>query len=317
MNILFLFVDGIGLGADDPTVNPLAALSLPSFERLSGGARWIEGAPSVHDPDCLFTAIDANLGMDGLPQSGTGQATLFTGVNCARVAERHYGPFPHSKTRPVIQSKNIFRQVERLFPDEEAPAAFANAYPERFFAYAQRRGRWTVTTLAAIHSKARIRTTTDLRDGMAVPADLLGRGWPEEVEGSIMPADELEAARRLLRLAARHRFTLFEYYLTDKAGHNRSARQARDVLKSLDRLLGALFDEPASAGTLLLLTSDHGNMEDLSTKSHTRNRVPFAARGPGAGRLDAVRSLTDVTPALLLWLEGAEVPSTAPRGRMT
>lgn len=304
MNILFLFVDGIGLGPDDPNVNPFAALRLPSFEALSGGYRWIEGVPETRSPAHRFAAIDSNLGMEGLPQSGTGQATLFTGVNCARLAGRHYGPFPHSKTKAVIRDRNVFRRLEALFPEDDEPAAFANAYPQRFFGYAEERDRWTVTTLCSLHSRTRVRSTDDLRNGLAVPADLTGRRWPDPVDDETMPVDERDAARRLLRLTSRHRFTLFEYFLTDKAGHKRSQAQARTVLESLDRLIGTLLGEVDTEETLLLLTSDHGNLEDLSTKSHTRNRVPFAAYGRGADRFEGVRSLVDVTPAVLAALSG-------------
>jgi bisphosphoglycerate-independent phosphoglycerate mutase (AlkP superfamily) len=48
-----------------------------------------------------------------------------------------------------------------------------------------------------------------------------------------------------------------------------------------------------------VLTSDHGNMEDLSTGSHTRNPVPLLARGPQARRFAAAESIADVTPAIL------------------
>ncbi|MDO9170716.1 MAG: hypothetical protein Q7W29_02680, partial [bacterium] len=56
----------------------------------------------------------------------------------------------------------------------------------------------------------------------------------------------------------------------------------------------------AAPETLVLLTSDHGNLEDLSTRSHTRNPVPLLAWGPGAATLLArCTRLDEVTPALL------------------
>ena len=62
----------------------------------------------------VFRAIDARLGVEGLPQSGTGQAALFTGVNAPRLAGRHYGPYPHSKTRPALTADNVFSRILRL-----------------------------------------------------------------------------------------------------------------------------------------------------------------------------------------------------------
>lgn len=299
MNILFLFIDGIGLGPDDPRVNPFAAASLPAFERLSGRRPWLASTPPVARADLVFKPVDANLGLEGLPQSGTGQAALFTGVNCAKVAGRHYGPFPHSKTKDVIAKSNIFTQLKALFPTDAEPSAFANAYPQRFFRYVKERDRWTVTTRCCLESGTRIRGRDDLRAGLAVPADITGAKWPESVAEDEMPGDEDTAARRLLDIADQHRFSLFEYFLTDKAGHAQSSEWGRAVLDSLDRLLRALLDKMDSERTLLMITSDHGNLEDMSTKSHTRNSVPFVAYGRGADRFGDVASLVDVTPAIV------------------
>lgn len=304
MNILFLFIDGIGLGSNDPDVNPFAGSRLTAFERLSLGQPWLASARDVIEEDLAFKAIDANLEMEGLPQSGTGQATLFTGVNCARVAGRHYGPFPHSQTKQVIAEKNVFTQLATLFPDDAEPSAFANAYPQRFFEYAEERDRWTVTTRCCLESGTRIRGRDDLLSGLAVPADLTGSKWPEDIVDGEMPADVPTSAQRLLDIAVQHRFTLFEYFYTDKAGHAQSLRRGRTVLESLDLLLGTLLSRMDPAEVLLLLTSDHGNLEDLSTKSHTRNAVPFVAHGHGASRFADVDSLVDVTPAIVRFFEG-------------
>ena len=304
MHILFLFVDGIGLG-ERAAHNPFATLQLPAFERLAGGQRWLRAFDPVREEAALFQSIDPRLGMEGLPQSGTGQATLLTGINCAEVAGRHYGPYPHSKTKSVIAERNLFKQVEELYPDETEPAAFANAYPDRFFDYVERTDRWTVTTRCCLESGARIRGSRDLAEGLAVPADLTGSGWPERFRREDMPGTEEEAARRLIRIASRHRLTLFEYFLTDKAGHRQSTEEAERVLRALDRLLGELLHAMDFAEMLLVLTSDHGNLEDLSTKTHTLNDVPFAARGAGAGRLSTISGLQDVTPALVDLMRGS------------
>lgn len=302
MHILFLFVDGIGLGVDDPDVNPFARFWLPSIEELADGQRWLASSRAVRRSELVFGAIDANLELEGLPQSGTGQATLFTGVNCARVAGRHYGPYPHSKTKAVIAEQNMFTQLHSLFPDEDEPSAFANAYPQRFFDYVNERDRWTVTTRCCLDSGTRIRGRDDLRAGMAVPADLTGMKWPEATLDGEMPSDEAAAAQRLLAISAQHRLTLFEYFQTDKAGHAQSFDRSREVLEMLDHLISGLLHEMNAATTLLLITSDHGNLEDLSTKSHTRNPVPLIAYGHRADVFADVESLIDVTPTILQYL---------------
>jgi 2,3-bisphosphoglycerate-independent phosphoglycerate mutase len=48
------------------------------------------------------------------------------------------------------------------------------------------------------------------------------------------------------------------------------------------------------------VTSDHGNMEDMSVKSHTHNPVPALIWGPEAGRLAAgVKRLEDFAALFL------------------
>ena len=78
----------------------------------------------------------------------------------------------------------------------------------------------------------------------------------------------------------------------------------------MQALLAALERDGALERTLVLLTSDHGNLEDLTTRSHTRNPIPLMAWGRGAARfLDRVDDLTGVTPAILDALDQGRRPS--------
>ena len=65
----------------------------------------------------------------------------------------------------------------------------------------------------------------------------------------------------------------------------------------------ALLDELAgdlARDTLVLLCSDHGNLEDASTRRHTTNPVPLLAWGAGAAEFVApLARLDEVTPAIL------------------
>ena len=297
-SLLFVFLDGVGLG-EDTDHNPLATLSLPAFERLAGGQRWLRTSEAVGRPGHVFRAIDARLGVEGLPQSGTGQAALFSGINAPRLAGRHYGPYPHSKTRAALATENVFSRLLRLdFPLEE-PVAFANAYPARFFEYARQRDRWTVTTRCCLDADVRIRSLTELDAGLALTADLTGQAWRDRLGLDVRVISEEDAGARFVELTRRHAFTLFEYYLTDKAGHSRDPERAKDVLRALDRFFAGLLGASDEARDLLIVTSDHGNLEDLSVKSHTLNAVPLIAYGRGAHYFRDVHDLTDVTPAVV------------------
>jgi hypothetical protein len=287
--VLFVFVDGVGLGDDDPGHNPLA-VDRPGLLAMSGGVRWVSGVGKQANGG-VFRPIDACLGVEGFPQSGTGQATLFTGENCARLAGRHYGPFPHSTSRPVLRSRSIFA---RIGADR---CAFANAFPPRYFEVLRARDRWPVTTRACLDAGVPVRTLAELRAGDAIAADLTGRGLRDMgLDVEVMTPGG--TAANALRLAGRHRLTVVEIFHTDKAGHARDRAAADRVLDDLDAFLSALVSERPD-GLLVVLTSDHGNIEDLRVQTHTRNPVPFAALGPGAERLSGVGSLVDVTPALV------------------
>ena len=297
--LVFIFVDGLGLGSNDPEINPLIRFDFPTFKHLAGDQSFIASSPDVIRDRHVFKSIDANLSVDGLPQSGTGQATIFTGVNCARLAGKHYGPFPHSTSAEVIKSKNIFSRLMDSGKAKSTELAFANTYPQRFFSYVDRTNRWTVTTRCCMSAGILIRTTTHLSQGNGVAADITGEGLLR-IEPDIPIFDENSAAGNLLRVAAEMRFTLFEYFHTDKAGHSQSFDRAEKRLKSLDAFFGALLAQ-LDDETLILITSDHGNIEDLSTKSHTRNNVPLIAFGPDARHFAQIEDLSGIAEQIVSW----------------
>ncbi len=287
-HILFVFLDGLGLGANNPEINPLAH-SWPALESLNNGNPWTIESNSL-------LGIDANLDMDGLPQSGTGQASLFTGINCAHLAGRHFGPYPHSKTKSVIAEKNIFQQLIEKDIDK-SELAFANAYPDRFFSFVEKTGRWTVTTLCCKSSGIKLRTKKDVLEGQAVTADLTGKGWLRA--GHDLPhITAKEAGRRVAHIAKQNRFTLFEYYLTDKAGHGLDMDRAMRCVEDVDHLFAGISESLDFEESLLLVTSDHGNLEDISVKTHTRNFVPLVKKGICSAHFSEVSSLTDIVPKI-------------------
>jgi 2,3-bisphosphoglycerate-independent phosphoglycerate mutase len=292
-SLFFLFVDGIGLGpAGDQ--NPFSMVSLPGFQKMSDGAAWVaNGHESRTSQDLTFRSIDARLGIDGLPQSGTGQSTLFTGINCAALAGRHWGPFPHTSSRPILAEESIFARLGA------GNAAFANAYPERFFRLSAERDRWSTTTRCCLDAGVTIRTLDHLRAGEAIAADLTGEGLARVAESPVEPVSEEQAAQAIARLCRSFPLVVAEYFHTDKAGHAQDMGAASRCLQSIDRFLSALLERLDWSRITFVLTSDHGNLEDLSVKTHTMNPVPLLVRGPGAPRFAEVTDLTGVAPAIL------------------
>jgi len=293
--LLFVFLDGVGLGPAGPE-NPFSAREDSAFRRLAGGAAWTRALTETTAPDHLVRPLDATLGVEGLPQSGTGQATLFTGVNCAERVGRHFGPFPHSATYGVLDHENLFHRVQTLRPDDQ-PAAFANAFPPQFFEAASR--RWTVTTRCCAGAGVPLRDLDALQANRAVAADLTAEAWRDALDLDVAPRAASQAAQALVATHRDHLCTLFEYFQTDKVGHGRGDLSPEAIMDRLDQFLGRLLDLLDPARDTLLVTSDHGNVEDPRHTQHTRNPVPLFVRGWAAPYFEDARDLTDVTPCIV------------------
>ena len=274
------FVDGLGLGSPDPAVNPVQAEVCPRLVELLESAR----------------PVDACLGVDGLPQSATGQTALLTGVNAARLMGRHIEGFPGRRLVEIVSTHNIFRMLKEM----GLSATFANGYFVADSTEAAASQPKSVTTVATLSSFGEVRNKADIECGQAVYQDLTRETLRARGYKGALITPEL-AALHLLDIAGKHRFTLFEYFQTDRAGHRGDFEVARRVLRKFDLFLDAIMNEVTNRGDLsLVLTSDHGNIEDLGTIGHTLNPVPFAVAGPGACELkNRVASLLDVTPAIV------------------
>lgn len=305
MRVLMLFLDGVGIGVRDPDVNPLFAARMSAFRSLLGGELPSLRHQRISSSTATLIPLDATLGIDGLPQSGTGQTALFTGVNGAALVGRHFGPHPYSTLRPIIEERNIFRRLR----EAGKSVLFANAFPERFFDYVNgKRSRLTVTTFSCLSCGLPLLREQELAVGGAISADITNEGWHALGYPALASVTPEEAGKRLARLSCNHDFVLFEYWKTDHAGHSMNRQEARTVLETFDGMLGGIVSEIDRQDSLLLITSDHGNIEDLSIKTHTRHPVPlvlygarqreFARRVERYGRAD----LTDVAPAILEFL---------------
>jgi 2,3-bisphosphoglycerate-independent phosphoglycerate mutase len=320
--ILLLFLDGVGLGDDDAARNPLAAARLPTCRALLDGAAPVRGAAPHRGAGALLLGLDATFGVPGLPQSGTGQTALLTGQPAPRLVGRHMGPWVPTRLRPLLAAESILARAAAAGLD----VAFANAYPEELFgrpapapapgAAAPRpftpprahRGRpdrlplpLRVGPAFAAHAAGLlVRHTPALARGDAVASELTNDGWRDRLRRTSLPAiDAAAAGRNLARIAARHHLTLFAHYATDTAGHLRELAPAVRAIERVDAFLaGVLAALPGDV--LLVIASDHGNLEDAGA-AHTRNPALFLAAGAGHDRLAAggLRTLADVAPALL------------------
>lgn len=294
--VLLLFVDGLGLAPAGPR-NALSEANTPVLASLLGGPLVLES--TVRRSDLVLAPIDACLGVEGLPQSATGQTALFTGVNGARELGRHVTGFPGPRLRAMVSEHGIFGRAVAA----GLAVTFANAYSREYLeAYERGARRPSVTTCALAASGLPFRTFEDLERGRAVSWDITrerfaGAGGFGPGGARVVIEPEV-AGRHLAALTGEHRLTVFETFLTDLAGHGRFGLSAAEALRRIDGLIAGYLEQ-APSGATLILTSDHGNIEDSVSRSHTRNPVPLLAVGPLAPRLADLESILDVTPCIL------------------
>ena len=146
---------------------------------------------------------------------------------------------------------------------------------------------------------ARLMTSSTLD---ALSADFTGQGLRERLNLPDIPVITLaEAGKRLANLSQVHHFSLFEYWLSDYAGHAQDMPAACRLLRDFDRVIAALLEEWDFEKGLIVITSDHGNLEDLSTRRHTLNDVPCLVIGDEGMRrrfVQDLRDLTGIAPAI-------------------
>ena len=262
--MFFLFVDGLGLPAGPSPVHPGA---LPTLFALARGA-------------------DAGLGVAGLPQSGTGQTTLLTGVNAARVLGRHFGPFPGGTLRKLLAKKSLFAslQVEGL------PWLFANSYSARYLTRLDRKPAFA--SAFALAARAAGQPLLNADDARALDPLL---------------ADPRTTAREVRERLKDHALVALEVFMLDYAGH-RAPEAIPELLARLEAFLAALvhLDVP------FLLASDHGNAEEPGHPHHTHNPAILAAHGLKG---PAPAELVGVKKALLWEIKNRRLkPADAGRG---
>ena len=286
-SVLLFFIDGLGIGTRGP-FNPLD--NLPDAAPL---AVFQNEAPETF-LDGIVVPTDPRLGIEGRPQSASGQTTILTGINAPATLGYHKQGFPNKPLLEIIGRHSIFRQ---LTDAGVQPITFANAYTSRFF---DERPRWISATTAAVEAAGlHFRNVDDVRNGNAVFMDFTNRILIERgVDVSIRT--EEEAAEVLAGIASGNRFTLYEYFITDKVGHEQDMPKAKEVLTSLARFIRELLIRLDLKRTTVILTSDHGNIEDLSSRNHTLHAVPTIIWGAQREQIAArIKNLADITPAIV------------------
>ena len=296
--VLFIFLDGIGLAAAGSS-NPFSIFETPGIDRILGRPLTLEGV-GLHGR-ALLLPVDATLGVEGLPQSATGQTALFTGENASQQLGHHATGLPGPMTRAIIERGNLFGWAR----DMGFSATFANAYTPSYLEAVQSRARRpSVTTTALMNAGLEPRGLDHLKRNRAVSWDIRRDHFAKQLEIVLPTVSAREAGRHLATLAGSHDLTVYESFLTDLAGHQRIGFDAHDAIVRVDGLLAGVA-ESVSAGTTVVMTSDHGNFEVLDDRRHTRNPLQSLAFGTRAEMFNGITSILEVTPRILSCLDGA------------
>lgn len=290
-----IFIDGVGIGENDPSKNIFFKRDFKFLNNVFGEIPHLNNQLIEKDGKYIFPT-DACLGVDDLPQSGTGQTSIFCGINAPKILGRHFGPFPHSTLVPQIQKLNIFKSLLDL----NKKVTFANAYPKAFFDYiASGKKRLNVTSLSCLLANVPLKNEEDLKNGDALSAEIDNSRWVTKLDYDLPIITPQLAAQRLLKLSDQNDFTLFEYFYTDHIGHFRIKDIADEILQTLDEFLFYILSNLPEELTLLIC-SDHGNIEDMSVKMHTRNPALTIAAGKYARRLATeIKDISQIKNSLL------------------
>ena len=303
MRVAILFTDGVWVGPNEAATNPLARSNYLLSQFSDGTGTALPASGSRHDVDTTF-------GVPGRPQSASNQTAIFTGRPAPSLIGRHVLGYPNESLRVLIAAHSIVRRVTQA----GRSATFANAYPAGYLdalglrrrasegadvtipTRFLRRLKASASTLAMSAGGVELRTLDDARRD---------EGLTHDVDGSSAARRKLvvplrspqEAAAVFWRLSAD--FTLFEHYLADEAGHDQDLAAAERALSTFDAFARAVI-EHRPADCQVLICSDHGNVEDLSTRSHTRN--PVAVLSFGKAPLPPMETVADVGAAALTLL---------------
>lgn len=296
-----IFLDGFGIG-DRTHTNPYLSAATPFMDHLLGGHLLFSDVSAIVGQSAVMIPTDACLGVAGLPQSATGQTTIWTGINAAQAVGRHVNKYPTRELKNIIANHSIMKILNQA----GKKVTFANAYRKEFFKLVRdRKLSYSTSTLITISSGVPLRNLDDLKRGDAVYQDFTNSKlveWGYDVP--VISAGE--AGKRLATIAEKHDFTLYEYFISDHIGHQQELSEAIQLYEELDRFMQAAVESTDGNNTVIIIVSDHGNIEDLSTGTHTTNMVPTFIINSQIDTLnwESINSLVDITPFVLKILLG-------------
>lgn len=264
-HVVFVFLDGVGLGTRSH--NPFLAAEMPFLDELLEDQRPLAASPEAITQRGAAFGVDACLGVTGRPQSATGQAALASGRNVPSLLGEHFGPKPNAAIRSMLDEGTLFSELAK----SGLRVISANAYPPPFFeGINSGRRLLSVFPYALQEAGLTLGNLDTYKSGQAISGSLTGRDWREHLGLSDVPIYSPETAGALVgRRSQEVDFLFYEHWVTDVLGHRRQFAEAAKHFSDLDSFLRGLTNSTDLAQTLILVGSDHGNVEDCSHGRHT------------------------------------------------
>ncbi len=296
MHILTLFLDGIGLGDNNPEINPFAVADMPTIHELTNGKRWLRDTGRQESERAIFIPTDPRLGVEGRPQSGTGQAAILTGLNVPQIIGRHYGPKPEAQTREIIVEHSYFKRVVARGKKAELLTAYPHGLLHDF-----ERGKTLRSSIqqSAFETGQRHLTIEDVMEKRALTAEWTTEMWQKYLKIDGVPNySAREAGQLMAQLSRNYDFAFHSHWFTDRVGHRGPLEKGIELLETFDQVMTGILDEWDDNEGLIVVISDHGNMEDIGVRHHTENDIPTLIIGNQKSEFaENYTALTDFVPA--------------------
>lgn len=291
--IIFIFLDGIGLGLCFE-YNPFTKASMTTLGNFFNTP--LIKNKQIAGNGFLLKGLDACLGVRGIPQSATGQTALLTGINAAQKIGFHLPAYPNDSLVSIIKKHNIYKKALAL----NKKPIFANAYSDLYFQLVKlKKRRHSVTTHCVMAANLPFLTLEDLCANRAVFWDITRHTLKRKYNiANIPPVTAFTAGKHLAFMAKKYDLVVFESFLPDLAGHSQNQEKAIKILETIDKFIDGVLAKKDKNVTVVI-SSDHGNIEDLSTNQHTTNPVPLIVIGEEAEVFFSARSILHVSRCIL------------------
>src|SRR5262245_7090964 len=203
---------------------------------------------------------------------------------------------------PFLGSSHVEDLVPRFERQAVETGLHYQGHPVRFKG-PQKNGFAELFTLAEINqnifvhaarqARVPLRTWDDVRRGQALTSSMtheLEAEFNVEFFGQapLPKHTPAEAAAILVSQARQHDFTFFKYQIPDLVSHTGKIELARQVFAVIEAFVEAILRSIDSEGTVVIITSDHGHLEQLATShAHPKTAVPTWYFGPNPARTAA------------------------------